>query len=98
MFNKKGAILSNAIIYAGLGILAFILLGGFIWLINIGLLKVVGVAFLVGGLYAAVKGKIGWIPSAVLIAIGLVLALNPLNLTRFLGSANYMTIGSVFNR
>lgn len=96
--NKQGAILTNWMIYAGLGILAFILLGGLIWLVNIGLLKVVGVAFLVAGLYAAVKGKLGWIPSLVLIGIGFVLVWNPLNLTRFFGNVNYMTIGNVFNK
>ncbi len=96
--GKKGAILFNWMIYAGLGILSFILLGGFIWLVNIGLLKVVGVLFLVGGLFSAIKGKLGWVPSLVLIGLGFVLVMNPLNLTRFLGNMNYMTVGGIFNK
>lgn len=96
--NKQAAILTNWMIYAGLAILGFILLGGLVWLMNLGLLKVVGVLFLVGGLFAAIKGKIGWIPSVILIAIGLLLVFNPYDLTRFLGANSTLTIGDVIRQ
>lgn len=96
--NKKAFILANWMIYAGLAILGFILLGGTVWLMNLGLLKVVGVLFLVGGLYAAVKGKLGWVPSIILIGIGLILVFNPYDLTRFFGANSTLTIGDVIRQ